>query len=112
MARLEESDIIVYVEEVPRLPGALEGRMMMLTAAHGRRYVRIQLALRGATDDSIAVLGHELQHAVEVAQETGVIDQATLAALYRRIGTRGGPEVYDTRAAQDVGRIVRRELVA
>ena len=112
MTRLEESDIIVYVEEVPRLPGALEGRMMMLTAAHGRRYVRIQLALRGATDDAIAVLGHELQHAVEVAQETGVIDQATLAALYRRIGTRGGPEVYDTWAAQDVGRIVRRELVA
>jgi hypothetical protein len=112
MARLEQSDVIVYVEEVPRLPGALEGRMMMLTASHGRRYLRIQLALRGASEDSTAVLGHELQHAVEVAQEIGVIDQTTLAALYRRIGTRGGPEVYDTAAAQDVGRIVRRELLA
>ena len=112
IARLEQSDIIVYVEEVPRLPSALEGRMMMLTAAHGRRYVRIQLALRGAPADSIAVLGHELQHAVEVAQEVGVIDQTTLTALYRRIGTRGGPEVYDTWAARDVGRIVRKELLA
>jgi hypothetical protein len=112
MARLEQSDVIVYVEEVPRLPGALEGRMMMLTASHGRRYLRIQLAMRGASEDSIAVLGHELQHAVEVAEEVGVIDQTTLAVLYRRIGTRGGPEVYDTVAAQDVGRIVRKELLA
>jgi hypothetical protein len=112
MARLEQSDVIVYVEEVPRLPSALEGRMMLMPAAHGRRYVRIQLALRGSPDDSIAVLGHELQHATEVAQEVGVIDQTTLAALYRRIGTRGGPEIYDTPAAQDVGRIVRKELFA
>lgn len=112
IARLEQSDVIVYVEEVPRLPSALEGRMMMLPATHGRRYVRIQLALRGAPDDAVAVLGHELQHAIEVAQETGVTDQTTLSALYRRIGTRGGPEIYDTVAAQEVGRIVRRELLA
>ena len=75
MARLEHSDVIVYVEEVPRLPGALEGRMMMLPTSHGQRYVRIQIALRGAPDDSIALLGHELQHATEVAQEIGVSSQ-------------------------------------
>src|SRR5687768_5780456 len=37
MARLELSDVIVYIEEVPRLPGALEGRMMILPNAHGQR---------------------------------------------------------------------------
>jgi hypothetical protein len=112
MARLQDSDVIVYIEEMPRLPGALEGRMMMLPTAHGQRYVRIQIALHGSPDDSVATLGHELQHAIEVAQEVGVTDQQTLAALYQRIGTRGGPDVYDTFAAQEVGRIVRRELVA
>jgi hypothetical protein len=112
MARLEKSDVIVYVEEVPRLPAALEGRMMMLPTSHGQRYVRIQIALRGAPDDSIAILGHELQHAIEVAQETAVNDQAELAALYQRIGTRNGDKVYDTFAAQEVGRMVRRELHA
>jgi len=35
-----------------------------------------------------------------------------LAALYRRIGTRSGDKVYDTVAAQEVGRLVRRELLA
>ena len=114
MARIEETDLIVYIEQVPRLPGALEGRMMILPNAHGQRYVRIQLALRGAPDDSVALLGHELQHALEVAQEPWVYDQATLVELYQRIGTGsyGGSHVYDTRAAQEVGRIVRRELLA
>jgi hypothetical protein len=111
MARLEQSDVIVYVEEAS-LPSTLDGRIMMLPVSHGRRYVRIQLALRGAPDEAIAVLGHELQHAIEVAQDAGVIDPKTFAALYRRIGTRGGPEIYDTLAAQDVGRTVRRELLA
>ena len=112
LARLENSDVIVYVEEVPRLPGALEGRMMMLPASHGQRYVRIQISLRGAPDDAIAILGHELQHAIEVAQESGVSDQAALAALYQRIGTSNGHLIYDTFAAQEVGRLVRRELLA
>jgi hypothetical protein len=112
MARLENSDVLVYIEEVPRLPGGLEGRMMMLPTAHGQRYVRIQIVLRGVPDESVATLGHELQHAIEVAQESGVSDQAQLTALYQRIGMRGGPHVYDTIAAQEIGRVIRRELLA
>src|SRR5687768_1251391 len=34
VARLQRSDVIVYVEDVPRLPGGLEGRMMMLPRAN------------------------------------------------------------------------------
>jgi hypothetical protein len=112
MARLEHSDVLVYIEEVPRLPDALEARMMLLPSAHGQRYVRIQITLRGAPDESVALLGHELQHAIEVAQESGVSDQTQLAALYQRIGMRGGPHVYDTIAAQEIGRVIRRELLA
>lgn len=111
LARLEQSDLIVYIEEVPRLPGALEGRLL-LPAAHTQRYVRIQLTLRGGLEDSVALLGHELQHAIEVAEDVGVTDQTTLAALYERIGRRWGPDLYDTQAAQEVGRLVRRELLA
>ena len=112
MARLEHSDVIVYIEEVPRLPGALEGRMMMLPTAHGQRYVRIQIALRGAPEDTIALLGHELQHALEVAEAPSVSDQAGLERLYARIGVSGGSHQYDTVAAQETGRTVRRELAA
>jgi len=108
--RIQRSDVYVYIEEVPRLPGALEGRMMMLPRAHQHRYVRIQIALRGDSEDSVAVLGHELQHAVEVAEALDVFDQDALARLYQRIGLRGGEHLYDTLAAQEMGRTVRREL--
>ena len=110
VTRLQRSDVYVYVEEVPRLPGALEGRMMMLPRAHQHRYIRIQIALRGDNEDSVAVLGHELQHAVEVAEAEDVFDQEALARLYQRIGVRGGEHIYDTVAAQQMGRTVRREL--
>src|SRR4051812_2072891 len=44
LGRLEQSDLIVYVEEVPRLPGALEGRLVIMPQSHGFRYVRIQVS--------------------------------------------------------------------
>ena len=112
VTKLQHSDVFVYIEEVPRLPGALEGRMMMLPRAHQHRYIRIQIALRGDNEDSVAVLGHELQHAVEVAEALDVSDQDGLAKLYQRIGIRGGEHVYDTVAAQQMGKTVRRELFA
>jgi hypothetical protein len=111
LARLEASDVIVYIEEVPRLPDSLDGRMMMLPRAHTFRYVRIQLALRGSRDDAIAVLGHELQHAIEIAQAPDVNDEPGLIKLYQRIGVRGGEHLYDTIAAQEMGRTVRKELL-
>jgi len=110
--RIQRSDVYVYVEEVDRLPNALEGRMMMLPRAHEHRYVRIQISLRGDSEDAVAVLGHELQHAVEVAEALDVSDQDGLAKLYQRIGIRGGEHVYDTVAAQQMGKTVRRELFA
>jgi hypothetical protein len=110
VGRLQRSDVFVYVEEVERLPAALEGRLMMLPVAHGFRYVRIQIALRGSPEDSVAVLGHELQHAVEVADAPEVQDQDGIARLYERIGTSSGSHVFDTVAAQEMGRTVRREL--
>jgi hypothetical protein len=112
ISQLQESDVFVYIEEVPRLPAGLEGRMMMLPRAHEHRYVRIQIALRGAPEDSIAIIGHELQHALEIAGAPDVGDQDTMTRLYERIGVRGGDHVYDTIAAQEMGRTVRKELLA
>jgi len=112
VAYLERSDLYVYIEEVPRLPGALEGRLLVLQPAHGFRYVRIQIARRGGPNDSIAVLAHELRHAIEVADDPSVTNAQTLIALYRRIGIDHGNNEYDTIAAQETGRRVLKELVA
>jgi hypothetical protein len=112
IARLERSDLIVYVQQVDRLPNALEGRLLMLPSAHGVRYVRIQIALQASPSASIALIGHELRHAVEVAEAPSVVDQPGLAALYRRIGVEHGHNVFDTIEAQEIGRRVLKELAA
>lgn len=112
MRRLAVSDLTIYIEEVPRLPGALEGRMLMQPPAHGFRYLRIQIARRGSPSDTIALIGHELRHAVEVADALEVTDQQSFTALYRRIGLGEGAHQFDTAAARDTGRRVRRELLA
>jgi hypothetical protein len=112
LRRLERSDLLVYIEEVPRLPDALEGRLVIQPAAHGFRYVRIQFTRRGTPVETIALLGHELRHAVEVADATTVIDEPGLAALYRRIGVDHGHNLFDTLEAQETGKRVWRELVA
>jgi hypothetical protein len=112
LTRLQLSDVYVYVEVVDRLPGAVEGRLVIMPPSHGYRYVRIQLALRGSSVDMIAVLGHELRHAVEVADASTVSDERSLAALYQRIGMRRGQNVFDTLEAQETGRRVLKELIA
>ncbi|HTM27540.1 MAG TPA: hypothetical protein VL225_20225 [Vicinamibacterales bacterium] len=110
VSHLQVSDLFVQIEVVPRLPSTIEGRMVSLTRAHDFRYVRIQLELRGSPEDLIALLGHELQHATEVADATEVVGDEGLTSLYRRIGTLHGENQYETDAAEDMGRKVRREL--
>ena len=58
----------------------------------------------------IAVIAHELQHALEVAEHHEVRDSHALASLYRRIGVEAYRGRYDTQAAQFAGKQVRYEL--
>jgi hypothetical protein len=63
----------------------------------------------------IAMVGHELQHAVEVLDATEIVDASTMAAAYQRWGYRqrdtGDRRVgFDTAAAVLAGRQVWREM--
>jgi hypothetical protein len=63
----------------------------------------------------LGLLGHELQHAAEIAAEPAVLDDRSLSALYRRIGFRSGPATgdhFDSDAAIDAGDRVTREAHA
>ena len=64
-----------------------------------------------AGNDLISTIGHELQHALEVAAATDVKDQRGLERLYQQIGQAGlDKRSYDTEAAQVTGRRIRAEL--
>ncbi len=93
------------------LPKNTIGRLAMLPRAGDFRYLRIQIRNDLSRRESIALIGHELQHALEIADAQEVRDSGGLIRLYERIGHESsGDHAYDTEAAQDMGRIVRREL--
>ena len=86
-----------------------------MTRAGEFRYVRASISPDMTFDQMIASVAHELQHAVEVIEDSAVIDEKSLVALYRRIGqpsSAAGPSGWETVAAQRAGWQVRRELVA
>ena len=108
---IDATDVIVHVEEVRTLPSGIDGRLTFVHAAGGVRYLRAQVAAGRGAIDTMSVVGHELQHALEVALERGVRDEASFEALYMRIGDRPShPDRYDTAAAREAGRRVRNEM--
>lgn len=111
--QVHRSDVIVYVESSFALPHGTKGRMLLQNAGGRTRYVRVQVQASLHRDDMIAVIAHELRHALEVAADSSVVDDATLMALYRRIGhVTTGTKNFDTDAAVMIGRQVRNELAA
>jgi hypothetical protein len=111
LAELDKTDVIVYVERVHNLPAVIAGRMLLVSATSHQRYVRIQLGTGGTTTDAIATLAHEMQHVIELGTSPDVRDQLSLARFYQRIGQPSvGAHTYDTVAAQNTGKRVRKEL--
>ena len=113
LARLNASDVIVYIEQTLDMPKTLDGRLLLMPLANHQRYLRIQINRNGSQNELVATIGHELRHAIEVAEATEVRDETALELLYRRIGIgSSGEHTYDTEAARTTGRRVRKELVA
>jgi hypothetical protein len=112
VSKIHDTNVIVYVEATFSLPADTAGRILLSGVAGNQRYLRVHVRATLQGDQMIAVIAHELRHALEIAADPSVINEDALAALYRRIGHTGsGASAYDTEAAQITGRIVRDELV-
>lgn len=108
---LESADVIVYVQAVGDLPESLNGRLSFLHAANAKRYLRVDVRRALSRTEMLSTIGHELQHAVEIAGATEVRDDASMAGFYRRVGVSGTTRAgFDTRAAREIGLRVRSEL--
>jgi hypothetical protein len=83
-----------------------------LISAAGQRYLRIEVRTPRSPLELLATIGHELQHAVEIARAPGVRNSAAMRDLYRRIGQNGANALtFETSDAQEVGKRVRLELM-
>jgi hypothetical protein len=113
--RIEAGNLIVYVSLSPSMKANLAGKLTWMSKAGMFRYVKATINTEQSSDQMIATLAHELQHALEVGGDESVIDQRSLAGLYKRIGRPSISTViagYETAAAQETGFQVRRELAA
>lgn len=104
---INASDGLVYVEH-----GECRGRracLVAIIAAGPHRILRVKVDTRKADGDLIGVIGHELQHAVEVLGNPTVTDNAVMYLFYLREGRWAGP-AFETEAAMKAGHDVRAEV--
>jgi hypothetical protein len=87
------------------------GHISLMAAAGGRRYLRLSLDPRYGGWQQTAMLGHELRHALEIADAPSAIDQESVASLYRRIGFSTDDRCFESAAAIDAGRQVHAEVL-
>jgi hypothetical protein len=108
-AQIESEAVVVYVEVRPSMPRG-HGATRLAATTPFARFIRITLAPGSNPDDLAALLAHELQHALEMAQ-AGVATSDDVRRLYRTIGDdRAAYVSFETAAAQEVGIRVREEL--
>lgn len=109
-ARVEASDIILHIDlrmdfNVPNAATRL------VAATPDFRYVRVNINPRLPPARRLQLLGHELQHVLEIAADPSVRDQDTMRAHFTRIGIRHSVTgTFDTVAAVEVEHIVRKEI--
>jgi hypothetical protein len=115
--RLERSDVIVEVQCGHFIGSQRAGRTVLLSAQPGIRYVLVELACWAASGPSLHMIGHELRHALEIADAPWVVDGPTLALLYQNIGfpTSGMAATetfgaFETADALEAGERVHHEL--
>lgn len=116
--RLNRSDVVVYVRCQKDVSNREDGYLKFVGSAAGYRYLQAHIRYNTSRSHQIALIGHELFHAVEVADAPSVIDVSSFEREYARIGfisrtfRVGGGVAYDTHAAIDVGEQILREVNA
>lgn len=110
LERLERSDLITYVQLAAGFQLKPRATTRIITTTRDTRYVLISISTFTSQDDRLELLGHELQHAVELAASPDVRDDAGMERMYARIGWRENTRSFETAEAQRAGRVVRAEM--
>ena len=109
---LDRSNVVVYIGFSKVLPPSLGGRTTFMTATGKWRYLRIVICTHLSEVQRIAMVAHELHHALEIGSSPEVRDLHSLADLYKAIGVPAAcqTQCYETASAIDAADDVDREL--
>jgi hypothetical protein len=113
--RVEQSDVIVHLTCSRFKNRTLAGQTLLASAGPAVRYLRVQINCQQSDLALLSIVGHELQHVVEIASAPSVVDEKSFVRLFRTIGfaTCLGPEPdrFETSAALAAGERVRAEYL-
>jgi hypothetical protein len=111
--RIEQSDVIVHLTCSRFKSSSLAGQTLLASAGPDVRYLRVQINCQQADLALLSVVGHEMQHVVEIASTPSVVDDKSFARLFRTIGFStclgSEPDRFETSAALAAGERVRAE---
>lgn len=116
--RLNRSDVVVYIRCQIEVRNREAGYLKFVGSAAGYRYLQAHIRYNTSRPQQIALIGHELFHAGEIADAPSVIDVPSFEREYARIGfvsrtfRVGGGVAYDTHAAIEAGERILREVTA
>ena len=108
LEELEQSNLIVHVETSWNLPTALAGATHFVASRGGYRFVRVRLAARLSARARMVTLGHELQHAIEIAR-SNAYNHRDVRRLLDESGYTLGGRFYETDSARRVEQRIRME---
>jgi hypothetical protein len=112
--KVEAAPILVFIEGDIRMPARIGARLNFVTSVNGMRYVRVDIDCTLSPRRQMALLAHELQHALEIGERTDIQDAEGMELLYEEIGFQsfenGSHKSYETEAAKAIQRAVDDEL--
>ncbi len=92
------------------IPAAIAGRTAILGATAQARLLHVALSGHEPEDRLVELLGHELQHVVEIASTPEIRDPFSLARAYTRLGWQFECGHFETAAARQAEAQVRTDI--
>jgi len=107
---INASDGIVYIE--PGMCGhGMRACFVNVTKAGSNRMLWVMVDARGVDCDVMGLIGHELQHTVEVLSDPRVTDATAMHFFYEQMADeQSDGRVFETIAATKAGETVREEV--
>ncbi len=111
--QLKASDVVAYVVAEPHAFAGRDSSIQFLGRSKAQRFMVIMVNSALPEDRQIALVAHELQHAVDMSHTKWVTDQERLGQYFTRVGWRGGDAPgYETLTAVRTERKVAKELAS
>jgi hypothetical protein len=111
LAQIDTAAILVFID-CGRMPTRIAARLHLMTSVNGLRYVRVDVDC--ALSRQIALLAHELQHALEIAGRVDIVDADAMESYYEDIGFQtysdGRHKGFESPAAIAVQQCVEDEI--